>query len=214
MVARVLPAQTKTDGVTVDTPIRTSHAADLAIRGASHVLKSRRQQSPAMRRPLYPTSKERRNLMIKCALLALLLLSVVPTPAMAGMAEGSAAYAKGDYVTALQEWRPLADQGNAAAQARLGVMYETGKGLPVDYAQAAKWFRLAADRGDVLGEANLGFMYYGGLGIPQDYLQAYKWFSLAARQGNVEAANNRNTIAAEMTPAQIAEAEKLASGGK
>ena len=48
-------------------------------------------------------------------------------PAWAGLKEGAAAYQRGDYATALREWRPLAKQGNANAQFFLGVMY--GKGL-------------------------------------------------------------------------------------
>ena len=43
---------------------------------------------------------------------------------MAGpLEDGQAAYQKGDYAAALSHWRPLADQGNADAQAALGKMY-------------------------------------------------------------------------------------------
>ena len=38
--------------------------------------------------------------------------------------KGLDAYNKGDYATALLEWKPLAAQGDAPAQANLGVMYE------------------------------------------------------------------------------------------
>jgi TPR repeat protein len=38
----------------------------------------------------------------------------------------AAAYARGDYVTVAKLLRPLADQGNAAAQANVGLMYATG----------------------------------------------------------------------------------------
>ena len=34
-------------------------------------------------------------------------------PAWAGFDEGLAAYQRGDYATALREWRPLAEQGDA-----------------------------------------------------------------------------------------------------
>jgi len=33
-------------------------------------------------------------------------------------------YVKEDYATALREWKPLAEQGNADAQFNLGVMYD------------------------------------------------------------------------------------------
>ncbi len=66
-------------------------------------------------------------------------------PAWAGFDEGVAAYERGDYVTALHEFRPLAEQGLAVAQFALGAMYAEGQGVPQDYAAAVKWYRLAAD---------------------------------------------------------------------
>ncbi len=66
-------------------------------------------------------------------------------PAWAGWDEAVAAYRRGDYATALREWRPLAKQGNAKAQNNLGVMYYNGQGVPQDYAEAVKWWRKAAE---------------------------------------------------------------------
>ena len=40
--------------------------------------------------------------------------------------KGLAAAQAGDYATALQEWRPLAEQGDASAQYNLGTMYDNG----------------------------------------------------------------------------------------
>jgi TPR repeat protein len=48
----------------------------------------------------------------------------------------------GDYATALRKFKPLANQGNAAAQFNLGWMYEDGEGISLDYKIAVKWFRL------------------------------------------------------------------------
>ena len=36
--------------------------------------------------------------------------------------KGYTAYQTGDYATALREWRPLAEQGNANAQYKLGII--------------------------------------------------------------------------------------------
>ena len=71
-------------------------------------------------------------------------------------------------------------------------------------------YRLSADKGDAGAQFSLGFMYQKGLGVPQDYVRAYMWFDLAAAQGTKGAAEWRELIAARMTPAQIAEAQKLA----
>ena len=103
-----------------------------------------------------------------------LVVVLVAAPAWADVQAGVDAYEKGDYATALKEWRPLAAQGNAAAQALLGMMYEEGQG------------------------------------VPKDYVQAYMWLSLAAAQGYERATKLRDKLAEKMTPAQVAEAQRLA----
>ena len=41
--------------------------------------------------------------------------------------DGFDAYTRGDYTTALRLWRPLAHQGEAPAQYKLGIMYAKAK---------------------------------------------------------------------------------------
>jgi uncharacterized protein len=53
-------------------------------------------------------------------------------------------------------------------------------------------------------------MYANGEGVPQDYAAAHMWFNLAAASGNKNAVKARNIVAAELTPAQVAEAQTLA----
>ena len=90
-----------------------------------------------------------------------------------------------------------------------------------DYAQAVKWYRLAAVQGNASAQVNLGAMYENGQGVSQDYVQAHKWFNLSASRASADqkdvldsAVKNRNRVAAKMTPAQTAEAQKLASAWK
>ena len=128
---------------------------------------------------------------------------------------GFAAYEQGDYATALREWRPLAEQGNANAQYNLGFMYINGLGIPQDYAEAAKWFRKAAEQGYAGAQYNLGLMYGNGEGVPLDYAKAHMWFNLAASRfppgkDRDKVVKYRDIVAAKMTPAQISEAQKLA----
>ena len=40
-----------------------------------------------------------------------------------------------------------AEQGNAAAQANLGDIYQNGRGVPLDHIEACKWFNLASTQG-------------------------------------------------------------------
>ncbi len=140
-------------------------------------------------------------------------------PAWAGFDEGMAAYQRGDYATALRDWRPLAEQGNANAQFFLGLMYGNGLGVPQDYAKAQQWWRKAAGQGDATAQFNLGFMYSNGRGVPQDYAQAHMWFNLAASRFPAGQTRDiigmkRDIVAKLMTPAQISEAQKLARDWK
>jgi len=64
-------------------------------------------------------------------------------------------------------------------------------------------------------QTNLGFMYQSGRGVTQDYVQAHMWYSLAAArlppgEARDMAASNRDQIKKLMTPAQVAEAQRLA----
>ena len=108
-------------------------------------------------------------------------------PAWAGFDEGLAALKRDDYATALREFRPLAEQGNAKAQNSLGDMYFATVGVPYDLAEAVKWYRKAAEQGHAEAQNSLGFMYKYGQGVPQDYAKAVKWYRKAAEQGQVQA---------------------------
>ena len=57
---------------------------------------------------------------------------------------------------------------------------------------------------------SLGGMYLNGHGVPRDYTAAHMWFNLAAASGFPDAEKTRDSVAARMTPEQIAEAQKLA----
>jgi uncharacterized protein len=124
--------------------------------------------------------------------------------------KGLDAFNAGDYATALQEFRPLAEQGNAKAQWKVGFMYETGNGVPQDYAEAVKWMRLAAVQGHVIAQYNLGEIYKNGKGVLQDNVIAHMWYNLAAANGLGLSRESRNLIAESMTPAAIEKAQAMA----
>jgi len=122
--------------------------------------------------------------------LLLTLVLLWPVAGLAGFAEGYEAAQRGDFATAMREWRPLAEAGDATAQYNLGVMYANGQGVPEDDAEAVKWYRLAAVQGDASAQVNLGLMYDDGEGVPEDDAEAVKWYRLAAEQGNASAQFN------------------------
>ena len=132
------------------------------------------------------TMTTRLFLAISCFLLTALLART----SFADLDAGKSAYESGDYATALREFKPLAEQGDADAQFNLGFMYDKGLGVPQDDQEALKWYRKAAEQGNAFAQFNLGVMYYQGRGVPQDYQEALKWYQKAAEQGNAFAQYN------------------------
>ena len=127
---------------------------------------------------------------LKTILTALFLSLSLMGIAYANVNDGWDAYQKGDYKTAFSEWRSSANQGDAAAQTNLGVMYENGTGVLKDYKEAVKWYRKSADQGRASGQYNLALMYEDGKGVLQDYKEAVKLYRKAADQGHALAQNN------------------------
>ena len=127
-------------------------------------------------------SKSTRNLVSIFLLLLLTLHSVLA----ADFKKGLDAAKKGNFETALKEWRPLAEQGDSYAQYNLGLMYDYGEGVIEDDTQAIYWFRKAAEQGHAKAQYNLGLMYESGRGIAKDDTQAVYWFRKAAEQGEAK----------------------------
>jgi hypothetical protein len=146
---------------------------------------------------------------------ALVVLGLLATPVAAqDYNKGLKAYDRGDFSTALQEWRPLAERGKASAQFNLGQMYFLGRGVPQDYAEALKWHTLAAEQGDGSAQSVIGNMYATGRGVRQDLVRAYMWHALAGESiGDGKFIRDeratRDDVARHLTPEQLAGAQKL-----
>ena len=82
---------------------------------------------------------------ILCLLISVLwLLSSVA--ARADFDAGTTVYERGDFTTAMTEWLPMADSGDAEAQAILGFIYFAGAGVPHSNPLALRWFMAAAEQ--------------------------------------------------------------------
>ena len=124
--------------------------------------------------------------------------------------KGKAAYQAGDYATALEEWRALAEKGAAAAQYLVGTMYDFGRGVPEDDAEAVRWYRLAAEQGDAYAQYLVGGMHEDGKGVLKDLTTAHMWYNISSANGDDDAAINRDKLEEQMTREQIAEATRRA----
>lgn len=115
-----------------------------------------------------------------------------------------------DEVVAMAWFRKAAEQGHANGQFSLASLYFSKK----QYAPAASWYRRAAEQGQALAQIRLARMYVEGQSLARDDVEAFKWFALAADRGSdsyarTNAAKGRDITAMKMTPAQVAEAERL-----
>ena len=145
------------------------------------------------------------------ALFVMILLVAFILPSRQALASQSIDISKEE----LQTLHTQAAQGNVDAQWSLGGMYHDGQGMPQDYVQALLWFEKAAAQGSAKSQSYLGMMYFVGQGVPPDYVRSYMWYTVAAAQFTSDdrkiVASWRDRVASRMTPAQLAEAQRLSS---
>ena len=143
------------------------------------------------------------------------LLVVSGSIRAASRLDGTAAFARGNYVEAANKARQLAEHGDAPSQALLGFMYEHGRGVAQDYIAAIYWYTCAADQGHPTAQYLLGLMYEKGHGVVRSDVLAYKWLNLAAAHAQPGIREYylriRNAVAAKLTASQVAEAQWLAT---
>ncbi|MBL7480493.1 tetratricopeptide repeat protein [Legionella bononiensis] len=92
-----------------------------------------------------------------------------------------------NYADALKSYEMASEQGDVLGDYNLALMYEYGKGVPVDYQKAKALFTTAADKGVDEAMNQLGGMYFYGLGQPRNAQQALSWYKKAAELGNSNA---------------------------
>src|SRR6516165_4402720 len=115
--------------------------------------------------------------------------------------DGLAAYNTGSYARALAAWEPLATAGDARAQAGLGFMHYSGRGVPRDSARAAELFRLAAEQNEPTAQLFLALMHFKSDGVPANAPLALMWVELAMAGGQAGAFEWHGYIMQSMTTA-------------
>lgn len=169
-----------------------------------------------------------------------LAAKLVEAAALQGIAEAQVLIGEAKTVAspaeAVKWFRLAADQGNAEAPFKLAQHYFLGLGLPKDSAEGVKWMQLSADRGWPQAQGALAHYYDDGReGVAKNQVLAHKWYNLAAssalrvleqspplKRDEVEyfkyvkqqAEIARDHLANDMTPAQLAEAYRLAGEWK
>ena len=103
------------------------------------------------------------------------------------LASGIAAFEAKEFRRAMQLLSPLAEEGEAEAQFRLGIIYQTGLGGVSNESYAYRWMRESAQQGHALAQHGLGIMYLFGECAIKNEVEALKWFEKAAAQGLIGA---------------------------
>jgi len=139
-----------------------------------------------------------------------------PAQSNLGVIYESGGLVERDFKKAASYYQKAAEQGDTAAQFNLGLMYYVGRGadFPRNTAQAAIWYGKAAELGSAVAQNAYGQLCENGYGVKLSYIAAYKWYSLAAEGGSDPAKTNMETLAARMTPEQIADAKAQAQEWK
>jgi len=133
------------------------------------------------------------------------------------IADGWHAFDVGDYQTALNIWRPLADQGDSNLQVLVGSLYDYGQGVKQDKSEALQWYLKAADKGSGRGQLAAGALLVKDA-KQRNLVEAYKWLTIASQtlhgQGGDVSANQalglRQQISRDMSKDDIAKAEAMA----
>ena len=81
-------------------------------------------------------------------------------PAAADVKDGVDAWSRGDFSTAIREWKNPAAKGDPDAQFNMGQAYKMGRGVERDLAKAEKYFSEAAARGHLQAADNYGLLLF------------------------------------------------------
>jgi len=135
---------------------------------------------------------------MKILLLSILIsINLIGASYAESYATGFSAYLKGDYETAIKEWKKASEDGlgGIPSENALGDMYYFADGVTQDYKEAAKWYRkVAYDHNNIPGSVNtaygqfsLAHMYEYGQGVLKDPKEAFKLYTKSAEEGNSDA---------------------------
>lgn len=104
---------------------------------------------------------------------------------------GDAAVRSGQLEQAAELYRRGAEQGDASAALRLGLLIDQGRVSPAKHGEAGDWFKRGCSLGDLPSCHNVGVAYeYGKNGLAQNYSEAYAFYLKAATEGYMQSQYN------------------------
>lgn len=145
-------------------------------------------------------------------LIAAVAMTLAAFSARADFNDGVVAYLMGDYQTAYNTMRALAETADHGyAQYYVGMMYLNGQGVTQSYEDAGQWFLKAAEHSIPQAQYKLGLLYSNGQGLPRDYERAYAWYKAGAAHNHPRSVEALDDARTRLSAAELVEAEKLAT---
>ena len=115
-----------------------------------------------------------------------------------------------------QKWKPVSPGGFNQLGLQAACLYfeHASDSLPPIPADNLQYIRSSAAQGNAVSQFELGGLYASGDGVPKDIVRAYMWYDLAVAHSTSDGRKDarisvRDYVARRMTPAQIAEAQRL-----
>ena len=108
------------------------------------------------------------------------MIFTTPSLALGNYENGTIAFERGDYKTALKEFTDLAEQKDSRGQYGMGLMYDLGTGVSMNFEESVKWYQLSAEQGNADAQNNLATMYAEGEGVQKDAHKAKQLYERAA----------------------------------
>ena len=112
-----------------------------------------------------------------------LILATLSCPLHADFDSAADAYRAKDYLRALEEFQPLAEQGDPRAQTVLALMHKYGEGTRQNLDSSFAWYRKAASQGYAPAQYHTGVMLADGIGVDSDTDEAIVWLTRSAESG-------------------------------
>jgi tetratricopeptide (TPR) repeat protein len=103
---------------------------------------------------------------------------------------GRVASARKDYAEARRLFDKAVASGYPLALHNIGVLYESGYGVPLNNAEAARWYKKAVALGEPIAMVDLAWLYQAGEGVPKDCAESIRLNQAAVQVGNPDAMNN------------------------
>jgi hypothetical protein len=145
----------------------------------------------------------------QAALIGLLCVPPYTMAAAESFEAGFEAFKEGQYGIAIEQWQPLAEDGDARAQLGLARIYADPSRGDERFAEAVALYKRAASAGMTAAMIDLGELYFAGRRVPQDYAQARMWYALAGERESALGRDRLEALDALMTPGEIEQAKRL-----